>query len=523
MWVEKITISNIRSFKEGNPLSLSKGINLLVGHNNSGKSTILRSVYLLQSPDQSIVTRQGANASGQAMMELADIDPSERPFFGFVNLFPDRQPIHKGTIMYENTQDARIHVRGGNTVFPRISAHLNNFFIYPFFSKRKPASYTETISEVTQINVIEDLSTLYPQVDLLLADPEHESYVDFMSYCKDILGFSISSFSASNGKQLGLRIDKKRVVPFRSMGEGVPQIVGLIWQLSQAEGKLFLIEELENDIHPEALKKLLALIVEKSKTNQFIISTHSHIVLKYLGSASDSKIFHLTLGYEGKIPTTTIHEVDSDDPEGRRFILEDLGYDLFDFDLANGWLLLEESTAERVIREYLIPTFIPALHGKIRTLSLGGISKADRAFSDFSRLFLFLHREPIYHNKAWVMLDGDAAGANVISQLKAKYPSWSPNQFQCFSKPNFESYYPASFSDRVEDALQESDWKKQQVKKGQLAVDVISWAKQNKTEAKVAFKDVIHQLQLLTSAFSPRVHSDVTASPQETPNTETTV
>jgi hypothetical protein len=57
------------------------------------------------------------------------------------------------------------------------------------------------------------------------------------------------------------------------MGEGIPHLLGLINDLCLAENKLFLIEEPENDIHPKALKRLLDLIIQKSQSNQFVIST----------------------------------------------------------------------------------------------------------------------------------------------------------------------------------------------------------------------------------------------------------
>jgi len=63
------------------------------------------------------------------------------------------------------------------------------------------------------------------------------------------------------------------------MGEGLANIVALLSELAVNSGKLFLIEMPENDLHPQALKALLDLILESSKRNQFIISTHSNIVV----------------------------------------------------------------------------------------------------------------------------------------------------------------------------------------------------------------------------------------------------
>jgi predicted ATP-dependent endonuclease of OLD family len=47
MWVSEVELSNFRSFASAS-IGLSKGINLVIGPNNSGKSTILKSVAWMQ-------------------------------------------------------------------------------------------------------------------------------------------------------------------------------------------------------------------------------------------------------------------------------------------------------------------------------------------------------------------------------------------------------------------------------------------------------------------------------------------
>jgi predicted ATP-dependent endonuclease of OLD family len=47
MWFSRLVLENVRSFEKAD-LSFSKGINLLVGPNNSGKSTILLPLLSVQ-------------------------------------------------------------------------------------------------------------------------------------------------------------------------------------------------------------------------------------------------------------------------------------------------------------------------------------------------------------------------------------------------------------------------------------------------------------------------------------------
>jgi predicted ATP-dependent endonuclease of OLD family len=50
MWISRVSLKNIRCFQD-RTLKLSRGINILVGPNNGGKSTILHAIRLLQYND----------------------------------------------------------------------------------------------------------------------------------------------------------------------------------------------------------------------------------------------------------------------------------------------------------------------------------------------------------------------------------------------------------------------------------------------------------------------------------------
>ncbi|HTF06460.1 MAG TPA: hypothetical protein VK826_20650 [Bacteroidia bacterium] len=252
---------------------------------------------------------------------------------------------------------------------------------------------------------------------------------------------------------------------------------------------------MENDIHPEALKKLLALIVSKSNQNQFIVSTHSHIVLKYLGAAPDSKIFYTEWSPHGtdnaeykNIPTSHISEIQNT-PESRMQILHKLGYEFQDFDLYHGYLLLEESSAEQIIRDFLIPSFAPELYGRIKTIAARGVDDLEVRVQDFNRLFVFIHTNPIYNKRAWVMADGDEAGQNCIAKLKEIYSQWPREHFGNFTAHRFEEYYPTRFQKDVQAVFAAADRKKRQQRKSELLQKVVQWAFNNREDAVTEFSE----------------------------------
>lgn len=287
------------------------------------------------------------------------------------------------------------------------------------------------------------------------------------------------------------------------LGEGVPNIVQLLVNLAMSENKLFLIEEPENDIHPSALRSLLDLVLVSSERNQFVISTHSNIVVSHLCSSPNSKLWRVH-SEKGKLPyESSVVEV-KPTAIARQEVLTELGYSFADFGLWSGYLILEEASAEFIVRNYLIPYFAPKLT-KIRTISAGGIGNVEPTFADLSRLALFMHLEPIYAGKAWVIVDGDEVGKIAVLKLKERFNTWSPDRFSFFTMPQFEHYYPSDFSVDVETilAVQASD--KRREEKSRLLQRVIQWLDEDSDRARESLArsaaEVIEHLQGIQAAL----------------------
>jgi len=74
MYVSKIGIVDMRCFQRAE-IELSKSITLLVGENNSGKTTILECLLALQVPTLGINDLRYGEKAGQCDIELAELDP----------------------------------------------------------------------------------------------------------------------------------------------------------------------------------------------------------------------------------------------------------------------------------------------------------------------------------------------------------------------------------------------------------------------------------------------------------------
>ncbi|MGJ5805995.1 ATP-dependent nuclease [Streptomyces europaeiscabiei] len=497
MLITNMTVSDWKGFDTAS-LALSR-INVLVGRNNSGKSALIRAAQFLQSgttaPESEI--RLGAEMA-TVQYNLADFDVRKyAPELATVvaakglaedGLIPQvraetrlKRPSRNQNIPWAQISHVLQTSDNAHGDLPKISPTEPENFIYPYLSKRKVGNYDRQVDKGKADQVTGNLQLLSAKV-ARLTGPGYPGSEQFSDLCKRLLGMSLGTVMVENGQLVGFTVGRLGSITIESMGEGISSLLGLITDLCVAEGQLFLIEEPENDIHPDGLKALLDVIIEKSANNQFIVSTHSNLVVKYLASAPDSRLFQVEQRPDARgVPTSTVKLIES--AEDRAAVLRDLGYDLHDFDLAEGWLILEESSAERIILDYLIPWFAPKLT-RIRTVAAGGTGGVEPTFREFGKLVLFVHREEVFKHRAWVIVDGDQSGQDVVSKLKAKYATWPNDRFKCFSKPRFEDYYPSRFKEQIEDAFSKPKGRQQQEAKSALRQEVQDWCDANRELAK---------------------------------------
>ena len=525
MFVKNIRLINIRSFNDIE-LEFSKAINLLVGNNNSGKSTIIKSLFKLQNLNtlgEDDIRK--SSDFGRIYIDIEEVSIQDGKTFTLNDKekkikFPETNRVKvlfsiytslidtkkgKESLLVNNNLKYLTDTTGKLTLFdnadkeieflefpglPNVETHNN--FIYPFFAKRKTNYYSRSMGTKDTFYVSEDLSNITSKIQKI-SNPSHPKNKQFTRQVEDILGFSIGVIPHGDSQSnTGIFVKDNTVIPIDSMGEGVVNILGLIVMLLTEDRKLYLIEELENDIHPQALKKLLALILEKSVNNQFVISTHSNIVVKYLG-VSTSKIFQIKWKpfeneEEDRLPTSSINELENE-PSAKLKLLEDLGYDIFDFDLYKSYLIFEESSAETIARNFLIPEFCPALKDKIKTIAASGADDLEPRFHDFLRLFVFIHQNLIYYSRAWVFADGDEAGLSNIASLKKSFHTWPSEHFINFSKRNIEEFYPMHFQNEFDLIKSISSKKEKRTAKIAFTKKVMTWIDSNRDDAKREFAE----------------------------------
>ena len=151
-----------------------------------------------------------------------------------------------------------------------------------------------------------------------------------------------------------------------------------------------------------------------------------------------------------------------------------------------------------VIRDILIPWFATDLQGRLRTFSAGGVTNLEPTITEFQRLITFVHLEPVYRDRMWIRVDGDEPGQKMIEKVVTMFPYLAPPRSGTFSKPQFEMYYPARFTDEVQAALNISDKLQRRTAKAKMLLKVVEWSFQNESEARSAWaSSAAEQIELL--------------------------
>lgn len=516
--LKEIYIKNYRSFDEEHITELSPSINVLIGKNNSGKSNILKSIAVLQYPvlinSVDIRTRKNEIALAYKFdyYNFKKVRIKNKYFESQQDL--DTFKINSFNFSLNRKDSTQLNVfsyePGGNrtgivnTTLETFSQSEPQNLLYYFRSNRKVPEISQNINK-RDVNILSNnFLFLHARIDSILAENSQRG-IDLITSVNEILGFKISSIPSDGGKLSCILIDEENFISIDKMGEGVLNILYLLTLLFSTKGSIFLIEELENDLHPEALKKLLNIIIDKSKDNQFFISTHSHIVLKQLGTTLNSNLYSIDLEYSNLIPTSKLRLITKDVID-RRQVLESLGYNLTDFDFAKYWIIFEESSAERIFNDYLIPWFVPKFRYGLKTISSNGAQQLINKTSSINDLFLFLHLESNYKDRVWVIADGDREGIKAIQNLKAKYNSWDENHFINLGEDAFELYYPSVFQDEVKKILNTKDKQSRRTAKRELLSKLIEWIDSDDEKAKIEFKksasDIISILEKIEASVA---------------------
>ncbi|MBF0464219.1 MAG: AAA family ATPase [Nitrospirae bacterium] len=364
-------------------------INIIIGRNNTGKSTLLELIERLTMEEANFPEEQWhGRQRPQVILEAPVTKGIVESCFGRVRAGAPVQHWHNGTVFIgkiikwylfnkggtdkfiaiENSPGAGIPLANSLTVannlansmgnplegkiFQRIFAERN---ILPEEAKKDDLSVHSDGVGVTNI-----IQNFINKANLLRELVEKNLLTDLNAIVTPDAQFTdIVCQQLENDKwEIYLKEDKKGLVPLSHTGSGFKTIILVLVYIHlipavlkrkvktkdfKLKDCIFAFEELENNLHPALLRKLLTYLTMKVDSEKFILflTTHSNVAIDYFSKNPNAQIIHVTHDGQKTLCKTVETYIEN------KGILDDLDIRASDLLQSNG-IIWVEGPSDRV-------------------------------------------------------------------------------------------------------------------------------------------------------------------------------
>lgn len=390
--VKPFGIKNFRSFDEnGILLENIKKLNIFIGKNNSGKSTLLRFLKYfalnfsnLKEFPHSIEEEHKRNGKPVSLSLLLSHSELGYPIYidgynheRFDKFVPNPlqcdYDIRSSRIGFERgfldslNENILLKMQNQYSSAPKTTLQtavlnkITNYVVSNYSSIFKDVIYIPHFRVINSAdsssnNLFEiDGSSIIPKMFEMqnpVIGQEHlkEQFRKIQQFVRQLLKVDTLEIEIPHTKDnLFINMFNNRL-PLESFGTGIHQLVILCSALVINEDKIVCIEEPEIHLHPELQRMFLDFLIEETK-NVYFISTHSNVFVDF---HNDIQINHVT--YDGN--ATRIMQVNETD--NVYDILNDLGYKNSDLLQSNG-VIWVEGPSDRIYLNKWIALLSPDL------------------------------------------------------------------------------------------------------------------------------------------------------------------
>ena len=259
--ISKVKCKSIKGLREAN-LKLAK-LNLIVGANNTGKSTLLDILYnscrYLNTPKMhTYVSSLGKNYSIEIEFK------NSKSMSDFSLLLPEYEESMKNKELASNSSQINsINYIQSNITF--LNAECENF-------------YESDVEDFLRVNV-----GIYPRQTLgYIKKHSPEKYTKLLNFLKNRFKIEIK-FEGAFGAPSEIYFKEEgenEFIEINNIGMGTKKIL-IILLTSLLSPNFLLIDEPENSLHPNYINLLLDFIINNSDS-QIILCTHSMLLTNYL-------------------------------------------------------------------------------------------------------------------------------------------------------------------------------------------------------------------------------------------------
>ncbi|WP_428737240.1 ATP-dependent nuclease [Sulfurimonas sp.] len=375
-------IKNFRSFDEdGIYLKNIKKLNIFIGKNNSGKSTVLRFLkYLSESIKQNKLhnfpseiheehKRNGQKTSfiipfSHEELNFPDIkahilDPFEIEFrfkdsqmngmslFDSLNASQLNKCINiKNSDIYQ--YDSRVIGQLKMRLEDRLKASMAEIIkkefkdvIYIPHFRTIGRTFDGNLSEINGSDIISKMFEMqHPSVG---QEAKQKQFFKIENFIKELLKVETLEMEIPHTRDNILINMHGNRLPLDSFGTGIHQLVILCSALVMNDNKIVCIEEPEVYLHPELQRMFLDFLI-KETNHTYFISTHSNVFIDF---NQDIQVNHVT--YDGI--STKIEQIN--ESNSAKNILDDLGYKNSDLLQSNGIIWVEGPSDRAYINKWI--------------------------------------------------------------------------------------------------------------------------------------------------------------------------
>jgi predicted ATPase len=335
---EYLRLGNIQLVRDDKPIELEKFLSILIPEKATQDFTLYfftpqemagnrllidksRKVAYLSNPQIDLLAKIGVIKVSKETIGQNYRDWCDKQGFKLVERPPTQDEVT--FLIQPVTQD----------LLNKILANITSVIKAKF--KFIPAARDEKYTAGTRNPIIED-TLLSAQSTLSVSTTREDElkWSTFRNWVERFLGKRIEP----NPREL-LADENGLRVPARFLGGGEQEIFVLMWHLL---GRDFIygIEEPENHLHPEYLKKLFGFLKEISKDRQIIITTHSNLLVDKIDVRNNWIVRR-----DGK--ETKVQRLE--DKEQLKLVLAELGLVPSDIYLKDFVLFVEGETEKEVI------------------------------------------------------------------------------------------------------------------------------------------------------------------------------
>lgn len=372
MPIVKYRVNNYKCFKDNVSFDTPKLVNLIIGKNNSGKTSFLNMMEFIYSKDKPIFESLDKidldyQLSGDEIRKIGVLE----------NYLPSTSSNYKiasklagcmlsGVI---TNKDFNINIVDGlqrklEDCYPSDDYDWDDELFMDFLK----ANYAR--SEVIKITAERDIHS-EPKVGGVSVKENGENFTSVMTNqshdaksnrrivdnirkrLNEILDGddnyqSLALLSGSDNKYTISLGEQYSEIPITDMGSGLKTLLLVFYHLEKAKAEhtkpIFMFEELENNLHPEIQRRLFDMLYKYAVENNttMFITTHSHVAINCLYGQDKAMIYHIKkLG----INHSTIQTINTQ--KDGQVILSDLGIHASDIFQTNG-IIWVEGPSDRV-------------------------------------------------------------------------------------------------------------------------------------------------------------------------------